>query len=188
MKKAFLAFACVILAPLFLVSVSSSATYDPWADLDGDGDIDIYDVVKIAANYATTGDPGKNVSVTNWPSAHTVQQFAVNATWSGGRGGFVLHGLASGYSRMSLFIGPGSAKTTGSEYNITVWLRNILWTVYTPGGWPIDASQSVPKSFLNLTVMLNTKERREISRFWGRGICLRLNSPFTKTQKENSTP
>lgn len=48
MKKAYLALVCVMFAPMFLVGVSSSAAYDPWSDLDADGDIDFFDIVKIA--------------------------------------------------------------------------------------------------------------------------------------------
>ncbi|MGB9135316.1 MAG: hypothetical protein WCC63_07035 [Candidatus Bathyarchaeia archaeon] len=72
MRKAVLSLTCVLLAPMFLVGVSTSAPYDPWSDLDADGDIDIFDIVKIAGSYATTGDPGKNVSVTNWPTSTDV--------------------------------------------------------------------------------------------------------------------
>lgn len=67
MKKAYLALACVLLAPMLLVSVSSSATYDPWVDLDDNGTINIFDVVTLANSYQTTGDPTKNVNVLNWP-------------------------------------------------------------------------------------------------------------------------
>jgi hypothetical protein len=74
MKKLCLALVCVLVAPMLLISVSSSATYDPWADLDESGDIDIFDVVTLAGSYQTTGDPTKNVNVTNWPvtTQHTV--------------------------------------------------------------------------------------------------------------------
>ena len=54
MKKTYLVFVCVLLAPTLLVGVSSSATCDPWADLDADGDIDIFDIVTIAGAYGTT--------------------------------------------------------------------------------------------------------------------------------------
>jgi hypothetical protein len=58
--------AILLLTPL-LVDLTSSAPYDPWYDLDENGKIDIFDVVRIASTYGTTGDPGKNVNVTNWP-------------------------------------------------------------------------------------------------------------------------
>lgn len=31
--------------------------YDPWYDLDDDGDIDIFDVVKVASQFNTKGTP-----------------------------------------------------------------------------------------------------------------------------------
>jgi hypothetical protein len=63
-----LAAAATLLLTPFLVSVTSSAPYDPWNDLDENGKIDIFDVVKIASTYGTTGDSEKNVTVTNWPT------------------------------------------------------------------------------------------------------------------------
>ena len=67
MKKAILTMAVLILAPLFLVHVTTSTPYDPWYDFDDDGDIDIYDIVDIAGRYGTSGDSTRNVSVTNFP-------------------------------------------------------------------------------------------------------------------------
>jgi len=50
--------AMFLLASLFLVGLTSSAgVYNPWYDLDDDGDIDIFDVVKMAGIYGTTGEP-----------------------------------------------------------------------------------------------------------------------------------
>jgi len=63
----------LLLAIMFLISMSlvgitsSQGVYDPWCDQDSDGDIDIFDIVPAAAAYGTTGDPAKNVTVTNWP-------------------------------------------------------------------------------------------------------------------------
>lgn len=44
---------------------ATAATYDPWADLNGDGRIDIMDVVGLTGIYGTTGNPARNVNVTN---------------------------------------------------------------------------------------------------------------------------
>ena len=61
MKKTQLALrvlAIAILGSVWLVGLTSSAgVYNPWYDLDDDGDIDICDVVRMAGGYGTTGDP-----------------------------------------------------------------------------------------------------------------------------------
>ncbi len=53
----------VLFASVLLVSVTSSklatteAVYNPWYDLDNDGDIDIFDIVRMAGSYGMTGEP-----------------------------------------------------------------------------------------------------------------------------------
>jgi hypothetical protein len=47
----------LLLASMLMVGLTSSASYNPWYDLDDDGDIDIFDIVKIAKMYGTTGEP-----------------------------------------------------------------------------------------------------------------------------------
>ena len=48
----------MLLASSWLVAVTvSESVYDPWCDLDGDGDIDIFDIVRMAGIYGTTGNP-----------------------------------------------------------------------------------------------------------------------------------
>jgi len=42
---------------------SARAEYDPWVDLNGDGKIDIFDVVGMTSRYAATGNPAKNVTI-----------------------------------------------------------------------------------------------------------------------------
>lgn len=51
---------------------NSTQPYNPWADLDADGDIDIFDIVNVSTRYDTTGSPVKDVVVTNWPSLYDV--------------------------------------------------------------------------------------------------------------------
>jgi hypothetical protein len=63
MKVASFAFAATILFSALFVGATSSAStigihdYDPWCDLDDDGDIDIYDIVNMANRYGATGTP-----------------------------------------------------------------------------------------------------------------------------------
>ena len=47
-------------------SPSPSPEYDPWADINDDGTINMYDIAYTAQRYGTSGDPTKNVNVTNW--------------------------------------------------------------------------------------------------------------------------
>lgn len=59
-----LALAFCLTATLFIVT---STGYDPWVDQDEDGDVDASDLNTLSQAYGGTGDPTKNVSVTNWP-------------------------------------------------------------------------------------------------------------------------
>ena len=55
MRNRTIAIAVLLLAPTFLISVTATVPYDPWCDMDDDGDIDIYDVVEMADRYGTAG-------------------------------------------------------------------------------------------------------------------------------------
>jgi len=51
-------FTVLLVTSLTFIGVTAQTRpYDPWADLDDDGDIDIYDIVDIAGRYGTTGTP-----------------------------------------------------------------------------------------------------------------------------------
>lgn len=60
----------ILLGSLFVSNVllaQSGSEYDPWIDNNEDGIIDVNDLSSMAQTYGTSGDPTKNVSVTNWP-------------------------------------------------------------------------------------------------------------------------
>jgi hypothetical protein len=74
-------FVAVILTGLMLAlafnhlagsQTSPSAQYDPWADLNDDGKISMDEIVRMCELFGTTGDPTKNVNVTNWPYMQNV--------------------------------------------------------------------------------------------------------------------
>jgi hypothetical protein len=93
-----LAIALLLLASPVLVQVTTSqGMYDPWCDQDSDGDVDIYDIVPAAAAYGTTGDPTKNVNVTNWPVSDQVTVFYAIDHSAG-----ALYSGLSGFSQMHL--------------------------------------------------------------------------------------
>jgi hypothetical protein len=58
----------MILALTFIQNSGSQASkqYDPWMDINDDGRIDMRDITQLCLNFMATGDPTKNVNVTNW--------------------------------------------------------------------------------------------------------------------------
>ena len=56
-KHVTLGFLAFCLTATLLVGVTSSVEYDPWYDLNDDGDIDIFDLRKVARLYGTSGTP-----------------------------------------------------------------------------------------------------------------------------------
>lgn len=54
-------------ATLFMIlpteSSPAAAEYDPWADMNDDGTINILDISNVAVGFGTSGDPTKNVNI-----------------------------------------------------------------------------------------------------------------------------
>ena len=63
----------IILSAILLTSIgfigvtAQTQQYDPWIDINEDGDINMLDAIRFAGVYGTSGDPAKNVTVINWP-------------------------------------------------------------------------------------------------------------------------
>ncbi|MCD6240937.1 hypothetical protein J7K27_05390 [Candidatus Bathyarchaeota archaeon] len=60
------------------VTESITNSYDPWADMNDDGVINILDVVKVASIYGTTGDPAKSVIVNGYYAKEWNETFQLN--------------------------------------------------------------------------------------------------------------
>jgi hypothetical protein len=125
-------------ATIFMVIPIRSSTnpYDPWIDYDDDGKIGLSDLVSLANSYGTTGDPTKNVNVTNWPTVPSELDYKVinlgvlNCT---GNGGTSVTATCGGYSRLSFFMWGVEMKDVGTPYSITVKVDSWWWSIYEPG-------------------------------------------------------
>jgi hypothetical protein len=75
----------MVLALMFIPFSGSQTTpqYDPWIDINDDGKIDIRDYQIVKINIPSTGDPTKNVNVTNWPIATNYLTVMLNVTAAG---------------------------------------------------------------------------------------------------------
>ena len=51
----------LVYAPI--TQTQTEKEYDPWADINDDGKIDVKDIYYLASIYGTTGDPAKNVTI-----------------------------------------------------------------------------------------------------------------------------
>ena len=91
-------------ATLFLMKPTRSQTpgqYDPWLDVNEDGKILIEDVAWVAKAFGTSGDPTKNVNVTN-PRAVTLEkELNISTSFLSGKGSNWTDSFATGgYDRM----------------------------------------------------------------------------------------
>lgn len=90
----------MLLVSPFLVGSTASVTYNPWADLNDDGDVDIFDVVLLAGHYSSIGIPVNktellyNVSDTlrRLPRIYTLSGYQREGTWPTGDGWHKLEG------------------------------------------------------------------------------------------------
>lgn len=137
---------------LFMIMPTRSSPgtkeYDPWLDYNEDGKISLSDLVSLAQDYGATGDPIKNVNVTNFPldeqgnlkvsigdqTSSTIkkglQKIVVLDTFSYGTNGICLAkpGLASTNSYFWFLFEPKS-----KFLNVTEIYINIIWRAEASG-------------------------------------------------------
>ena len=115
--------AVILLSSPFIVQLTSSARYDPWADLDGDGDVDIFDIVDIATRYDTKGDATRDVNVVSLPIHSTVivaeNQFLDTHTFSSPTYN------TSGFGKLKVMIHYMNGQVQGQyEFRILGWITD----------------------------------------------------------------
>jgi hypothetical protein len=144
-----------VLLTVVIVPMSTQqggSTYDPWLDYNEDGVIDVNDLHPLGGAYGTTGDPTKNVNVTNWPVAREL--FPENLKLRG------YYYWVSGYSRRDLWDAttmrpPFMAVSDSSDPTLLDTTQKlILNRTYTQQKTPTNAYQilGLPLVFLKSNV------------------------------------
>ena len=114
----------------FISTTASTAEYNPWSDIDGDGEITIYDVVKVTGIYGSSGDPTRNVTVTNWmpPQPKMLFYGEYNVSWYEGVGEVTRlngggHLFVGDYTRMSVLLKFDNITVEYGDAYFTVWVE-----------------------------------------------------------------
>jgi len=145
-----LVLASILLASIFLVATTTSqGEYDPWKDINDDGYIELMDFWEMSQAFGTSGDPTKNVTVTNWPVATEVSvwwfsfldvdESEVSPLFN-----------ASGFGQLHVLA--FASDLTGSE-TMTITIRGIIHDPGHTSMAPIDASTFVLTSSNTMTAL-----------------------------------
>jgi hypothetical protein len=113
---------CLCALMFSVIPIKSQQPYDPWADIDENGKINMYDIAYAAQRFNTAGDSTKNVNVTGMPYA--VQQFTVTLAYNYTGTPYFPCG---GYSRLSLLCGSYTNANIGTGNTVTAYLGSIVW-------------------------------------------------------------
>jgi hypothetical protein len=130
-------------ALLFAVTpIRSAIPYDPWSDtFDENGKIDMKDIGYMASQFMTSGDPTKNVTVTNWPKTQSVLVWYI---YSLNDGAYVYSPTyySDGYSTLHVLV--NVAGLVGAE-NLDFIIWAPLWNS-TPSYQPVPAYERLINS------------------------------------------
>jgi hypothetical protein len=118
---------CLCALMFTVMPIRSGQPYDPWADLDESGKIDMKDIASVASRFGTAGDSTKNVNVTNWQSARTAYEFEYVGTINSSAPPYhpILNIFCGGYSRIGFFMRPEQA--SAGTFNLTALLTGLFW-------------------------------------------------------------
>jgi len=154
--------ACMMLSLFQMLPASSLVgEYNPWADYNGDGTIDIFDIVPVAVSFGAEGDSTKNVNVTNWQISKDVSVWWLEDVIPGGLMSPAYN--AGGFGRLHvLAVGSGLSGAETLTVNIKARLYNATRTSYftltvytitlTSSASTADISISVPSDTFYFTV------------------------------------
>jgi len=115
--------------------------YDPWIDLNEDGNINLFDAVMLAGTTGTSGDPTKNVNVMNWPEDRApqtrkgVEKIVVFDTFSYQSNGY---GITIDWQAYDSTKGCWfEFEPMGELVNVTEIYVNVIWRADTETGYAL---------------------------------------------------
>jgi len=123
---------CMCALMFTVMPIRSGLPYDPWADYNDDGKINMVDIANVASQFMQTGDPTKNVTVTNWPQDRPptakkgVDELSIIDSFSGGTGngeGAALGILAPTHRLKFVY----NFESKGTFINISSVSINYIW-------------------------------------------------------------
>ncbi len=177
---------------LFIVvpTKSQTAQYDPWVDLDGDGQISIYDVVQMTSIYGMSGDSTKYVNVTNWPTMQPEPAYKIikmpvcNISFIGGTcyAGF-FGNYVGGFSKAFILISPVFGPAGQGTYTVKLQLCGVYWDLDEYGGTPNEAFQGIfPYNSTQSPVATGEVDNGYLNSIgmprWSEGSYLGVKAPF----------
>jgi len=151
-------FCLTVLIFLTMPIKSANSPYDPWLDYNEDGKISLSDLVTLAQSYGATGDPTKNVNVTNWPiqqpyPAYKVDTYmGLNISWTNNAyySSFRIEGNTTGFSRLVVQITVYGWSMETSSANVSC--NTLLWLIDEPTG--LYSKQPSPISFNTISFFM----------------------------------
>jgi hypothetical protein len=146
--------------PTHSSSSTAALEYDPWLDYNDDGRISLQDLVALAQTYGTTGDPTRNVNVTNWPIQQAEPSWKVECytgfniswklNWSPLYPRWTLY--CGGYSRIIVWMQSKQISPSIQENETTVYLQFINWLNSSAYPTGYIGFTEVPSNTLNVTI------------------------------------
>lgn len=149
----------------------SAGEFNNWADINDDGTVDLYDAINLANAFGTSGDATKNVNVTNWQDAYTVERYSdtINVSYVPNGIGRMFPVYVGGFSRFTVLIELVQPDPTDYlTYDINITINAVYWMLdqnrgylgydpYPPNTILVWRSSATYPSRYNMTTIFETK-------------------------------